>query len=169
MIDKEERNKKTFAIILVIAVLFLGIYKIFFDKGKNIDEVIDTQTISVVEDNSRFFTVSSCVAKYLNNLYAKDTEKLLLLLSNNYKKSNSIDENNLYDYIGTLQGNTTFSPKKMFVQRMSKSIYKYYVYGYTSVEIMDTMPERKDYYLIVVLNEKEMTFEVEPYSGDLFK
>lgn len=169
MIDKEERNKKIFAIILVIAVLFLGIYKIFFDKDENLDEVIDTETISVVEDNSKFFTVSSCVSKYLYNLYAQDTEKLLLLLNNNYKKNNSIDENNLYNYIGTLEGNTTFSPKKMFVQRLSKSIYKYYVYGYTSLEVMDTFTERQDYYLIVTLNEKNMTFEVEPYSGELFK
>ncbi len=167
--NNEERNKKILAIVLVVAVLFLGIYKIFFDKEKVEIESIDTETISVVKDNSRFFTVSSCVSKYINYLQTQDTENLLILLSKEYKDNNSVNSDNLYNYINKINGNKTFSPKKMFQQRISKSIYKYYVYGFTQEELMDSISPKQDYYLIVILDEETMTFSVEPYDGSMFK
>lgn len=167
--NNEERNKKILAIVLVVAVLFLGIYKIFFDKEEVEIESIDTETISVVKDNSRFFTVSSCVSKYINYLTAEDTENLLILLSKEYKDNNAINSDNLYNYVNKINSNKTFSPKKMFQQRISKSIYKYYVYGFIQEELMDSIGPKEDYYLIVILDEENMTFSVEPYDGSMFK
>lgn len=167
--NKEERNKKILAIVVVVAVLFLGIYKIFFDKKIFEEEIIDTETISVLKDNSKFYTVSSCVSKYLSYLSQKDTENLLTLLSNNYKKNNSIDSNNIYNYVGVVNGVKTFSPKKIFQQRLSKSIYKFYVKGYTEEESISSISTKEDFYLIVILDEKNMIFEVEPYDGAMFK
>lgn len=169
MNNKEERNKKIIAIVLVVAVLFLGIYKLFFDKDIYTEEKIDTETISVLKDNNRFFTVSSCVSKYVNYLSISDTENLLVLLNEEYKEKNSIDKNNLYSYIGTINGTSTFSPKKMFEQRVSQTVYKYYIYGYVNQEMMDEVTSRSDYYLIVFLDEKNMTFSIEPYDGSMFK
>lgn len=167
--NNEERNKKILAIVLVVAVLFLGIYKIFFDKEEVEIESIDTETISVVKDNSRFFTVSSCVSKYINYLTTEDTENLLILLSKEYKDNNAINSDNLYNYVNKIKSNKTFSPKKMFQQRISKSIYKYYVYGFIQEELMDSIGPKEDYYLIVILDEENMTFSVEPYDGSMFK
>lgn len=167
--NNEERNKKILAIVLVVAVLFLGIYKIFFDKEEVEIESIDTETISVVKDNSRFFTVSSCVSKYINYLTTEDTENLLILLSKEYKDNNAINSDNLYNYVNKINSNKTFSPKKMFQQRISKSIYKYYVYGFIQEELMDSIGPKEDYYLIVILDEENMTFSVEPYDGSMFK
>lgn len=169
MIKNEERNKKMFAIILVIAVLLLGIYKLFFEKEKEHIETIDTKTISIVKDNNRFFTVSSCVSKYINYLMIKDTENLLVLLSNEYKKENSINSNNIYDYIKIIDGNNTFSAKKMYQQRVSKNIYKYYIYGYIQEELIDSIGKKEPYYLIIIMDEENMTFSVEPYDGSMFK
>ena len=169
MDNKAERNKKILAIVIVIAVLFLGIYKIFFEKDIIEEEKIDTETISVVKDNSRFFTVSSCVSKYIGYLTNKDTDNLLILLSNEYKNNNSINSGNLYNFIGTINVNTTFSAKKMFQQRLSKTIYKYYVYGFIQEDLMDTVSAKQPYYLIVILDESDMTFAIEPYDGSMFK
>ena len=169
MNTKEERNKKIFAIVIVIVVLFLGIYKLFFEKEIIEEEKIDTETISLVKDNSRFYTVSSCVSKYISYLTKSDTKNLMILLSNEYKNLNSITDQNIYNYIGTFVGDKTFTPKKMFEQRVSKSIYKYYVYGFIQEEYMDFVSEKVDYYLIVILNEEDMTFAVEPYDGSMFK
>ena len=169
MLKNEERNKKILAIVLVIAVLFLGIYKLFFEKNMVEEEKIDTKTISVVKDNSRFFTVTSCVSKYINYLSTHDTENLLVLLDNSFKEENSIDSNNLYNYINPITGINTFTGKKMFEQRLSKTAYKYYVYGYIQQELMDTISPKQDYYLIIILDEENMTFSVEPYNGDMFK
>ena len=80
MNNKEDRNKKILAIVLAVAVLFLGIYKLFFEKEEVYEEKIDTETISIVKNNSRFFTVASCVSKYINYLSINDSENLLILL-----------------------------------------------------------------------------------------
>lgn len=169
MNDKAERNKKILAIVIVIAVLFLGIYKIFFEKHIIEEEKIDTKTISVLKDNSRFFTVSSCVSKYIKYLSDKDTENLLVLISNEYKEKNSINSNNLYNFLGTMDFNSTFTAKKMFQQRISKTIYKYYVYGFLEEDLMDSVSAKQPYYLIVILDESNMTFAIEPYDGSMFK
>ena len=169
MNDKAERNKKILAIVIVIAVLFLGIYKIFFEKNIIEEEKIDTKTISVLKENSRFFTVSSCVSKYISFLSDKDTESLLVLISNEYKEKNSINSSNLYNFLGTMDFNSTFTAKKMFQQRLSSSIYKYYVSGYIEKDVMNTVSPKQSYYLIVILDESNMTFAVEPYDGSMFK
>ncbi|MBR6690834.1 MAG: hypothetical protein IKL65_05830 [Bacilli bacterium] len=167
--NKEERNKKILTIVIVIAVLFIGIYEIFFNKNEIIEEKIDTETISLVKDNSRFYTVSSCISKYMNYLSSRDTEKLLILLSSEYKNSNSINSSNIYNYVESINGVKTFIPIKMYVQRISKSIYKYYVKGSTQEETIDSISNKKDFYIIVILNEENMTFEIEPYNGAMFK
>lgn len=169
MNDKAERNKKILAIVIVIAVLILGIYKFFFEKEGTEEEKIDTKTISVLYDNSRFFTVSSCVSKYINYLSLLDTNNLLVLLSNDYKEKNEVNSSNLYNYIGTINGSYSFTANKMLEQRLSKSVYKYYVKGFIQEELMDTMGIRQEYYIVVILDEKNMTFAIEPYDGSLFK
>lgn len=169
MNDKAERNKKILAVVIVLAVVFLGIYKMFFEKNIFEEEKMDTETISVVKDNSRFFTVSSCVSKYIRNLSDRNTENLLILLSNEYKTNNLIDSNNIYNFTGNMNFNTTFTAKKMFEQRVSKTIYKYYVYGFIEEDLMDVVSTKQPYYLIVILDESNMTFAIEPYDGSMFK
>ena len=150
------KNEKTQVIVTVVLVAAVS-------------EKIDTETISIVNDNSKFFTVSSCVSKYLNYLSIRDTDNLLILLSNDYKTKNSVDKSNIYSFVGSVQGNPEFSPRKMFVQRMSKNVYKYYVYGTITQDVINTLGESIDYYLIVILDEENMTFAIEPYNGEMFK
>lgn len=164
----KEREKKIFALVLVVAVLILGIYKLFIEKNDN-EEKIDTTTISILNDSNRFFTVSSCVSKYINYLSIKDTDTLLILLSKEYKEKEEINGDNLYEKIGTINGTNSFMGKKIFEQRLSKAVYKYYVYGFIQEELMDSISTKKDYYLIVILDEENMTFSIEPYDGEMFK
>lgn len=168
MVNKEERNKKIFAIVLVFAVLVLGIYKLFFEKLNVEKEEIDTETISIVRDNNRFYTVSSCVSKYLNYLSINDTDNLLILLSEDFKTKNSINSENIYSYISTLDGTKSFSARKMYEQRVSENVYKYYVFGYIEEESMDYVSDKQIYYLIVLLDEENMVFAIEPYDGSIF-
>ncbi len=169
MKNKADRNEKILTIVIVVAVLSLGIYKLFFEKNDIVEEKIDTETISVVKDNSKFYTVSSCVSKYISYLSYEEIDNVLTLLSNNYKKNNSIDSSNIYNYISMLNAPSSFEPKKMLEQRLSKSIYKYYVSGYLQEETLDSTSMKQEYYVIVIMDEKNMTFEIEPYDGSLFK
>ena len=168
MIKDGENQKKIVALFLVVAVLILCIYKLFFEKGIE-NEKIDTTTISVLEDNNRFFTVSSCASKYINYLSIKDTDNLLILLSNEYKQKESINSDNIYESIGEINGTNTFVGKKIFEQRLSKNVYKYYVYGTIQEELMDSISPKSNYYLIAILDEENMTFSIEPYDGEMFK
>ena len=164
----EERNKKILLIILIVALVVLGIYKIFFEKN-GLDEPIDTETISIVSEPNDFYTVSSCVSKYLNYLAVSDSDNLLVLISNEYKKENSITKENIYNFIGTLTGVHSFNARKMFVQRLSQNTYKYYVYGFISRETINTNPEENNFYIVVILDRKNGTFAIEPYDGSMFK
>lgn len=164
--DNEEKNKKILAVVLVIILVVFGIYNLFFKKGK--EEKIDTETIAVVKDNDRFYTVSSCVSKYLTYLSSSDTNNLYLLLNENYKKENNITKDNIYNYIGNIEGNISFNPRKMFEQRLSKNIYKYYVKGYIQKDTFDQIGEKEIYYIIVIMNQSNLTFSIMPYNGEMF-
>ena len=169
MKNKEDRNKMILTIVLVVAVVAIGIYKIFFDK-KNIDgETIDTEKISIVKNQNDFYTVSSCVSKYINYLTVKDKEKILILLSDEYKKSNKVDESNLENYVKYLDNIYSFNSRKMYVQRTGKTTYKFYVYGLLQEESMFAKTKPEDYYLIVILDRSNLTFAIEPYNGSMFK
>ena len=164
----EERNKKVLLIILVIGVVVLGIYKLFFEK-RTTSEIIDTETISIVSDPSDFYTVSSCVSKYLNYLSARDSDSLITLISEKYKKDNSITKENIYSFVKSLDGLYNFNPRKMFVQRLSQNTYKYFVYGLISRETMNLNSDEINYYIVVILDRENGTFAIEPYDGDMFK
>lgn len=167
--NKEERNKKILLIVLVTAVILLGIYKLFFDKKEIKEEIVDTETISIVTNPNEFYTVSSCVSKFLNYLSTGDTENLFILLSEEYKEENSITKDNIYNFISSLNGVYSFNPKKMFVQRTNKNTYKFYVYGLVEEESINSNYNRNDYYIVVILDKENGTFAIEPYDGSMFK
>lgn len=165
---EEDKNKKILIIILVIAVIILGIYKLFFENKSKHNEAIDTKTISIVKNQNDFYLVSSCVSRYLNYLSADDKEKLLMLLSDNYKNENSVTSENIYNFISRLDGLYSFNPRKMYVQRMSENVYKFYVYGLIEKDTIDLDYAGSDYYVIVILDKANTTFAIEPYDGGMF-
>ena len=156
-----DKINKKMVIILVVFVAIL-VFILHFRPKKSDDK------ITLVNDGSTFFTVSACVSKYINYLSTNDTEELLILLDNKYKKKYNIDSENINNYLFGLSGNYTFKGKKMYSQKVGKSRYKYYVYGVITKDIINTVSEEEDFYLIVYLNEKNMTFSIEPYDGEIF-
>lgn len=145
--------------ILAIIVLFIH----FFFGNK------DDNKINIVKSSSKFYTVSSCVNRYLSYLYAEDVDNLLILLDNNYKKKNDINSNNFFDKISKLDNNYSFEARKMYEQVINDNVTKYYVKGYLIKEgINSYYNEKKDFYLIVNLDTKNSTYSVIPYEGDIF-
>lgn len=164
----EDKNQKLLAVIIVIAVICLGVYKMFFAKEKK--SYIDT-SIKIVEDINEFYTVSSCVDKFFLYFNANDTENILILLSKEYKKENNIDSNNLYNHIEKFDAYYNFVPKKIYVQQIDKHRYKYYVSGLKQIELegaVFTYTDVSDYYIVVILDKANTTFAIEPYDGESF-
>lgn len=165
--NNEEKSQKILAVVLVIILVMFGIYNLFFKKSK--EEKIDTKTITVVKDNDRFYTVSSCVNKYLTYLSSNDVDNLYLLLNEGYIKENNITKENINDFIKPITDNLSFSPNKMFEQRLSKNVYKYYVKGYIRKDTFGQIGEKEIYYIIVIMDQSNLTFSIIPYNGEMFK
>lgn len=170
MEDSVDKNLKLVIALIVIMAVLAGINQIFFkDKVKVKEDKVNPDEILLVDDYNRFYTVSSCVSKYLNYLTTNNIDNLLILLSNEYKTRNNITKDNIYNYIEKNTGNRTFSPKKMYQQRLNQTIYKYYVYGTIEKDSLNASNTKEDYYIIVILDESTMTFAIEPYDGSMFK
>ena len=163
MDKKEQRNQVILAIVLVIAVIGLGIYKYLNKNTKEIQE--DDNKISIVKDSSRFYTVSSCVDKFFSTISSDNDENILILLSDNYKKDNNININNVNKF--REKSLYTFNPRRMYVEKIGTGLYKYYAYGYKQ-RISTGFEEKIDYYVIVIMDETNMTFAVEPSDSESF-
>lgn len=167
--EKSERNLTIITVILVICVIVLGVYKLFFEKDKIVEEKIDTETISIVTNRNDFYTVSSTINSYISYLASNKSDVILEILDSKYKEENNITIDNLYNYVSKLSGMYLYQPKKMYEQRVSENIYKYYTFGYISQEFIGEMGPKQEYYLIVLLDEKNLTYSIMPYDGEMFK
>ena len=165
---KEDRNTKILLVIVIILVIGIGVYNLFFNKPNKKDEVIDTETISIVTNPSDFYTASSCVLKYLNYVASGNRDNIIRLLSSDYKNKNNITIENIDNFINITNTVYNFNARKMFMQQVGKNIYKYYIYGLISEEYIDYEYSETNFYIIVILDKNNGTFAIEPYNGEIF-
>jgi len=159
-------------LLLLIIVLFIvtigekSLEKEVLKKAKE-DE------IRLVTNASRFYTVSSCIDKYLTYLGDHDEEKLLAVLSSNYINKKEITEENILEKIESVpSGSYTYEARKMYQEKILNEITKYYVLGnMVKNELLEinAQTEKKVAYYIVILDESTLSFSIEPYDGQLFK
>ncbi len=165
----KDKSKLT-AIILVIITIIVVIVSFIFNKSDK--EVVDNKP-TIVTNYSNFYTVNSCLYRVITYLSAKDTDSLMLVIDDDYKKENKVTKDSITDLFPSVEGDSTFVSKKMYYQQLNNNITKYYVYG-----IIEKNEFFEDYstnnsnnietYFIVYLDSTSKTFSIEPYSGDLF-
>ena len=165
-------NKKDNYILLIIVIIILvsllGIIY-FSDKDKTLDDNNSKVIYKLVNDYSRFFTVNSCVYKYISYLSSKNTNSLLKVLDKEYIDSNNINENNIFDVLPNISGNYSFVSKKMYYNQVSDNYYIYYVYGYTEEDITDEIGHKEYYYFKVNFDQKNNTFSIVPIDSTFFE
>lgn len=165
--DANAKKKKITIILLVAVVIIYG--GIFFLVEKN-ERKKPSLTASIVTDYSEFFTVNSCISKYINYLGAKDEDALYKLLSIDYKRKKIITKDNVLMNLQVITSGSTFSAYRIYKENIREDIYKYYVRGFIEVgglEIDDI--SRKEDYIIVYLDKKNTLFSIEPYDGKEYK
>ena len=162
-------KKKLMAIILaslaiiVLIISFVGKNKVGSQK----------EDVSIVTNSSNFYTVNSCLYRLTTYISTKDTNSLLLLLNDNYKKNNKITKDNILEILPEASENDTFVSNKMYYSKITKDITKYYVSGYIEQnklfdgEIISGIDSNQVYF-IVYLNSNEKIFSIEPYDGKIF-
>ena len=151
-------------ILIIIAGLMLHSYRNPAVTQK------ESEKITLVKDYSRFFTISNAGNKYINYLQNKDKDNLILLLNDTYISVNEITKDNILDKLTLLNsGNYTFEARKMYQEILNQNITRYYVKGNLNIVLMDEYERPKDYYLIIEMDLKNLTFSVTPDDGKIFK
>lgn len=158
-----EKQKNIIEIIIAIAILILFIgYRIYEKYTKTKNEMLLSQQKTIVTDDSRFFTVISCINKYLNTVQNGNPNEILLLLNEEYKEAKGINANNYQKFIPSLNKSNLYEYEgnEMYQKIISKNVVEYYVYGNIKKSNMDDVAERTKYNLTVVLYENEFTYSI---------
>ena len=159
-------------IYLILLLVFLIIVLIFINNYKKEDDkiqVVEKHKVLLLNDYNEFFTVNSSIFKYISYLQKKDYESVLKILDSDYKNTNSINLNNIANYVENLDGNYSFSSKKIYFEVIEDNLIKYYVYGYLSQDIIDGYSERLDRYYTVIFNTDEKIFSIIPSNEINYK
>ena len=167
----EKVNKSRIILFIIfILLIFLSFYIYDYFNKDEIEEKKEIQSKYIIlDDYSRFFTVNSCVYKYISYLQNKDTKSLLEILDRDFISKNSINSNNIYNHLENLDGNYSFTSKKIYYEEINEQYIKYYVYGHLSEDLMDEIGEKQDRYYLVTFDLENYLFSIIPYDGTIFK
>ncbi len=169
---EKTKNKWVIPLIILLVLLFSAsmIYNLKKNDNENISTTINNNEYVLLSDYSRFFTVNSCVYKFVNYLQKQEYEKLLEVLNKDFVSNNNISASNLNNFFPNLNNGTySYVSKKIYYKKETKNIIKYYVYGYIQKETIDSVGEKNYYSYEVNFDTKNQTFDIAPYIGDLFK
>lgn len=159
-------------IITVIICILLNVIK--NTKGKENTNLQISNTVSETENEelkevksaTEYFTVQSCVNKYLTYIEEKDISSILKILDVEYINNNNITENNVLNNIGNISEVAIFEAKKMYVEKIDQNNNKYYITGILKKDSMDAengLEIIKDNFNIAVkLDFENMIFSVIP-------
>ena len=163
-----KKYKDYIIIIIILSLIVISLTvlsKLNKDDEKNNTEILIKYKLE--EDYSKFFTVNSCIYKYIEYLTKKDTTNILKVLNEEYVINNGINDTNLYNYMDNLEGIYTFNSKKMYKDD-TKDITKYYIYVYLIKETINGSTDKKEKYFILNLDENNLTFDIMPSDSKIF-
>ncbi len=165
----EDKSKLTAIILSLLAIIVVIVSLV----TKNINDKDAHNDILIVTNASNFYTVNSCLYRTVTYITSKDIKSLMLLLNDDYKEKNGINEDNVLDVFPDINATSTFVSEKMYYSELSDDITKYYVHGYIEEnQIYDdeTLVDmnHNSVYFVVYLNTEENIFSIEPYDGKIF-
>lgn len=155
--------------ICIVAVLITSLILGLNKTETNEEVTYKKNSVKLLDNYSRFFTIESCVYRFISYLQDKDVDSLLKVLDSNYVEENSLNESNVLEFLGQLEGLNTFSVKKVYYNNKDKNVITYYVYGQIVEEVIDTYSYYgTDKYYVVKLDTVNMTFSIKPIEKSLF-
>lgn len=166
----KDKSKLT-AIVLVIITIFVVILSLVTEKEEK--EVVESK-ILIVNNYSEFYTVNSCLYRTITYIAENDYDNLMLLLTEDFKQTNKITENDVLDLFIEVELGSTFVSEKMYYEKFGEGLTKYYVSGHIELnKIIDdeiiSREENEQVYFIVYLDSNNNLFSIEPYDGKIFK
>lgn len=163
-------DKKTYIIIAIGVLTVLGTIIINKIKNDNTTNESTKTNIKLVENYSDFFTANGCATKYINYLTSENKDALIKVLNESYIDKNKITSENVLTKLDNFAGRSlTFSASKMYEEKISKKVNKYYLKGVLYEDSIDGSTKVGDYYLIVTIDNIQKLFDITPYDGKIFK
>lgn len=162
-----EKKKDYTLLIIICLILFSIVGLLYFNKSEDEEQVEKTKYV-ILNDYSRFFTVNSCVYKYIQYLSNKNYDNLFKVLSKEYINDNNLNESNIYNYLPNLNGNYSFVSKKIYYEKKDDNYFKYYVYGYIEQDLIDSIGSKEYYYFLVNYDQKGNVFSITPIDKVAF-
>ena len=159
----EEKTKKFLTFFLALLAIAIPLISYLVNSSKK-----ESNEVLIVTDYNDFYTVSSCISRFNDYLNNSDSESLLLMISNQYKKDKKITKENVLNVEFTRLADSEFEPKKMYYQIQNKNVTKFYVYGFLVVDGFDRVEEKKSVYYVVYIDSNNGVFSIEPYDGSIF-
>lgn len=163
-------DKTSFKIFLVVIIfsllIFGGLFAFSLYQNSLEEEKIE---VEYVTNANIFFTVESCVNKYIGLIVAKDSTSLYNVIDDKYKEDNGITINNVLANNIKLSGNYSFTAQQMLQDKKEK--YTYYVKGNLIEESFTDdgfTNEKIEYGLIVKLNVDNNTYSVIPSEVEVY-
>lgn len=159
-----EKNQKITVLVLAILAIVVPLAFYIFNNMKS----KDSGDIHIVTNYNDFYTVDSCIYRFISYLNSKNEDNIKLVLSNSYKKKNSVSS--LYALVPE---NSEFVSRKMYYEQLNKKITKFYVEGYILEndyfnDLEKYNNNKKISYFVVFLDRENNTFSIEPYDGKIF-
>ena len=163
---KDKTNLVALILVIITAIVLITSY-VFKDKKSDKEE-----NINIVTNYSNFYTVDSCLNRFIIFLSSKSTDDIMSILNDEYIKKNDITKDNVLDLFDEVKEESSFVSKKMYYTRVNENIDKYYVYGsieYNELQIDHSVnTESTDTYFIVYIDKHNQLYSIEPYFGDIF-
>ncbi len=131
------------------------------DGAKEI--VIEYESLVKVKDRNTFFTVASCIDKYLIEVVSQDAQNIYDLLSTDYIVHNEITVDNVLSKIESYEIPQIFSAKVMYELNYTDSLSTYYVEGTIRDDIFSEQEAKeKVIQLAVQLDKVNRTYTILP-------
>ena len=116
-------------LIFMIIVIILIMNKKTNNEQQLITEQNEQRIVKKVESASAYFTVQSCINKYISYVSSKDTDSILKMIDSEYIMKNNITEENVLEKVEQISVGTIFEANKMYEEEIDSDNKIYYVLG----------------------------------------
>lgn len=174
------------SMIILIIIIILGILLLNKKQEENNNVVInesdpgeevdfENSQLHDLTDKNQYYTVRNCINAFIKSLYNDNSiyylgeekeeelqkEYVYNLIDSEYRKNNSITEENVLTKIKTFDEEKLFVPIKMKVLE-KENVYKYVAYGV--ITNLSDYQDAQEIYIMVNLDNNNNTFSIEPVN-----
>ena len=137
-------------------------------SGQNQNTVQEQGTnLYKVTNRDNFYTVASCINKYLGYLVSGNSENVYNTLDIKYRLENNITKNNVFEKVWKPEMMQIFEAEEMKYATKG-NITNYFVRGTVRDDIMDEIADQNKFYIKVNIDSKFKIFSIEEISKEQF-